>query len=205
MVLRNTKHTHRLVGDALELGKSREGIISPGRFTLSELIGESLIEVFDLADNETSERVKSCRDLGRLKEILNKKGVCLCMDQAVWYREVSMDEAKMKQILRNLLTNALKYRKSRVELEVDIRDNRLLFSVTDDGEGIPSTYHKKIFECYFQMDASEMCPVRGHGLGLAGVMVLLEDMGGKLYLESETGQGARFIVELPLPLGVPSG
>ena len=133
-----------------------------------------------------------------MKEILDKKGLCLCMDQSVWCREVSLDEAKMKQILRNLLTNALKYRKSRIELEVDIKDNCLLFSVMDDGEGIPSTYHKKIFECYFQMDVGEICVVRGHGLGLAGVMVLLEDMGGKLALESEEGQGARFIVELPL-------
>jgi signal transduction histidine kinase len=120
------------------------------------------------------------------------------VDEEVWCGEVRMDEVKIRQILRNLLNNALKYRNRLVELSIDIKGNSLIFSIKDDGEGIPLRYHRKIFECYFQMDAGEICHVRGHGLGLAGVMVLLEDMGGNLSLESEEGQGATFVVELPL-------
>ena len=75
-----------------------------------------------------------------------------------------------------------------------------MFSVRDDGEGIPSIYHEKIFESYFQMNATDMCSVRGHGLGLAGVMVLVEDIGGKLFLESDEGKGAKFLVHIPLTL-----
>jgi len=85
-----------------------------------------------------------------------------------------------------------------VELEVDKKDVYLVFSVKDDGEGIPSIYHKKIFESYFQMDVTDSSTVRGHGLGLAGVMILVEDMGGELFLESDEGKGAKFIVKLPL-------
>jgi signal transduction histidine kinase len=198
-ILRNTKTTQRLVGDALELGRSREGVFNATRFKLSDLIEQALVEAFDLADTETAEKVKSCAGFLQLKQVLDRKGVTLSVDEEVWCGEVHLDEVKIRQILRNLLNNALKYRSSHVELGVDIKDNSLFFSVKDDGEGIPLSYHRKIFECYFQMDTGEVCcPVRGHGLGLAGVMVLLEDMGGKLSLESEEGQGARFLVELPL-------
>jgi signal transduction histidine kinase len=48
------------------------------------------------------------------------------------------------------------------------------------------------------MSVTDTCSIRGHGLGLAGVMVLVEDMGGKLYLESDEGMGAKFFVEVPL-------
>jgi signal transduction histidine kinase len=67
-----------------------------------------------------------------------------------------------------------------------------------EGEGIPSAYHQKIFECYFQMDSERDHCVRGHGLGLAGVLILVEDLGGQLFLESDVGKGARFLVEVPL-------
>ena len=84
---------------------------------------------------------------------------------------------KVKQILRNLLINALKFKKTRVELEVQESDNNLFLSIADDGKGIPPIYHDKIFEGYFQLEDTEVIPVRGHGLGLAGVLILVEDMG----------------------------
>lgn len=108
-----------------------------------------------------------------------------------------MDESKMKQVLRNLLNNALKYRKERIELSVQEKDKGLCISVGDDGEGIPLDYHDRIFECYFQMDMEEQHCVRGHGLGLAGVMILVEDMGGSLDLESDLGKGTLFSVRVP--------
>lgn len=197
-VLRNTKATQMLVNDVLELGRSTEGIVSLTNFRVSNLIEQAFVELFDLTDSGASERIMNCTDLPLLRDVLKKQGVMLCIDEALWYQEVVLDEAKIKQILRNLLSNALKYRKSMVELEFDKKDDYLLFSVKDDGEGIPSAYHEKIFECYFQMDATNICSVRGHGLGLAGVMVLVEDMNGKLLLESEEGKGAKFLVELPL-------
>jgi signal transduction histidine kinase len=92
----------------------------------------------------------------------------------------------------------LKYRKSRVTLCVEEKERQLCLSVSDDGEGIPANYHRKIFECYFQMDMQTDHCVRGHGLGLAGVQVLIEDMGGELVLESDSGKGATFTVRIPL-------
>ncbi|MGD8227763.1 MAG: ATP-binding protein, partial [Desulfobacteraceae bacterium] len=196
--LRNTKITQTLVNDAMEIGRSSEGIIHSHRFSLSDLIEQSLVELFDLVDYKTAESLKDCANLRALKETLSKRNIILHVDENLWCQEVHLDEGKIRQILRNLLNNALKYRKTMVEIGIESNEKSLFFSVRDDGEGIPAEYHKKIFECYFQMDGERSHCVRGHGLGLAGVMVLLEDMGGKLSLESDLGKGAKFLVEVPL-------
>ena len=196
--LRNTKVLKALVGDALELGRSGEGIVFFSNFPLADLIEETLVEILDLTDTVMSEKLKKCENLMHFKKTLEEKGVILSIDETLWEQKIRQDETKIKQILRNLLNNALKYRKSRVELSVDCKEGFVIFSVQDDGEGIPVSYHKKIFDCYFQLDASSTCSVRGHGLGLAGVMVLVEDLGGEMLLNSDEGQGAKFLVKIPL-------
>jgi signal transduction histidine kinase len=197
--LRNTRVAQTLVNDALELGKSRKGIVNLTSFSLSSLFEETLIELFDLVDSNTSERIKTCTEFAEIKETLMKTGLVLLIDEGLWSQEFCLDEAKIKQILRNLLNNALKYRKSFVEVKVIEKNDHLFLSVKDDGEGIPSVFHKKIFKSYFQLEAKDGAPIRGSGLGLAGVMILVEDLGGKLFLESDEGEGAEFSLEVPLP------
>ena len=197
-ILRNAKSTKILVNDALELGRAREGIVKLTNFTFSKLLENTLIELFDLVDNTTAEKIKTCKDLPELKSCLAKNGLALHIEEGLWFREFYMDEAKIKQILRNLLNNALKYRKAFVEIDIDAKEDHLILSVKDDGEGIPSAYHKKIFESYFCLEVKEESVIRGTGLGLAGVMVLVEDLGGRLFLESEAGEGATFSVKVPL-------
>ncbi|HPJ66300.1 MAG TPA: HAMP domain-containing sensor histidine kinase [Desulfobacteraceae bacterium] len=196
--LRNTKTTQTLVNDVLELGKSAQGILNLTSCRVSSLIEQTLVEIFDLAESDTSENIRNCTNLALFKDILKNQGIYLSVDEALWYEDIYLDETKIRQILRNLLSNGLKYRKAVIELAIYKESGYFIISVKDDGEGIPPVYHKKIFECYFQMDANEICSVRGHGLGLAGVMVLVEDMEGGLFLESEQGKGAKFIVKLPL-------
>ncbi len=78
--LRNTRMIKMLANDALELGKSREKIVNLTNFRLSELFGETLIELFDLFDSNTSERIKTCTKLSEFKEafvIPNKTGLAI--------------------------------------------------------------------------------------------------------------------------------
>lgn len=196
-ILRNTKITKSLVSDAMEIGRSNLGIIIKDRFRISDFIEQALVEIFDLTDQGAAESIRECSTLGNLREIIEGKGISLCVGEDLWNEEVNLDESKMKQILRNLLTNALKYRRERVEVKVERRNGSLVITVSDDGQGIPQVYHKQIFECYFQMDMREQHCVRGHGLGLAGVSVLVEDMKGRLSLQSDEGKGATFVVEVP--------
>lgn len=197
-VLRNTKVIQTLVNDVLELSRSREGVVNLQDLRISDLIEQVLEEIFDLVDDNASERIKTCTDLSQLQGVLRETGLMLSITEDLWCQQVCLDEAKVKQIVRNLLNNALKHRKTRVELEINTQEDHLVCSVKDDGEGIPSAYHKKIFESYFQIDDKNASAVRGHGLGLAGVMVLVEDMGGELSLESDVGKGVRFVVKVPL-------
>ncbi|MFO7461147.1 MAG: HAMP domain-containing sensor histidine kinase [Desulfatiglandales bacterium] len=196
--LRNTIVTRTLVNDALELGRSSAGIINRNYFSAAALISGTLIEVFDLTDQSLADEIREHKSLEDLKTVLARRGILLDVPEELWRREVCLDESKVRQIFRNLLNNALKYRKSRVTLCVEEKDRQLCLSVSDDGEGIPANYHRKIFECYFQMDMQTDHCVRGHGLGLAGVQVLIEDMGGELVLESDSGKGATFTVRIPL-------
>lgn len=196
--LRNTIVTKTLVNDVLELGRSGEGIISKARLSPSSFIEDALVQVLDLTDHATAEKVGECSGLSALQNTLSQVGIILEADEKMWKREVFLDESKIKQIVRNLLNNALKYRKQRIELKLWEDGRFLVISVKDDGEGIPADYHNRIFECYFQMDMRTDHCVRGHGLGLAGVQVLLEDMGGEMSLESDAGKGATFVVKIPL-------
>ena len=196
-VLRNTKITQTLVNDTLEVGKSTEGIINKNIFPISHLITQSLVEIFDLMDYDTAENIKQCTDLALFRKTLQEKSIQFDIDEVLWEQEVCLDECKMRQILRNLLNNALKYRKEHLEIKIEKNNGSLLISVRDDGEGIPENYHQKIFECYFQMESGREYCVRGHGLGLAGVMILVEEMGGKLSLESDVGKGTKFLVKVP--------
>jgi signal transduction histidine kinase len=197
-VLRNTKVTKLLVNDALEVGRSREGIMNKTTFPIHKLITQSLVEIFDLNDYETAEALEKNEDLLLIEKMLFEKGIDLAIDEQLWSMEIYLDEGKVNQILRNLLSNALKYRKARIDIHFKLENDLLSFSISDDGEGIPESYHQKIFESYFQMKGDIDYCVRGHGLGLAGVLILVEEMGGQLSLESDKGKGAKFMVRLPL-------
>lgn len=197
-ILRNTLVTRQLVDDTMEIGRSSEGVMNRSVFPLSELIEACLIEIFDLTDWTMSEKIKNSSDYGTLKDLLPSKGIFLEIDEPLWGKELCLDSRKMTQILRNLLGNALKFCRSKVTLTIQERHGNLFVHVKDDGDGIPAEYHQKIFKCYFQMDGEGQHCVRGHGLGLAGVMVLVEDMGGEMLLKSDVGQGATFSVKLPL-------
>jgi len=197
-VLRNVKLAQHLVDDTLEVGRSEAGAIHARPVKLADLLSDILIEIFDLTNAAVTKKIKSGQSLDELKSVLIAEMFYLSIDKVLWEKEFSLDEKKVKQILRNLLINALKFKKTRVELEVQERDYNLFFSVADDGKGIPSVYHDKILEGYFQLEDTDDAEVRGHGLGLAGVLFLVEDMGGRLFLESDVEKGANFTVRLPV-------
>jgi signal transduction histidine kinase len=133
-----------------------------------------------------------------LKGFLEEKGILINMDEGLMSQELYLDSRKMSQVFRNLMSNALKYRKDKVEIDIGKDEEYFFISVRDDGKGIDEVYHDKIFECYFQLEEEREHCVRGHGLGLAGVLMLVEDMGGEMYLESGEGKGAKFSVKIPL-------
>jgi len=120
--------------------------------------------------------------------------------------EVFIDEKRLRQILLNLLNNAVKFTDSgSVTFEIAIKlvdkeqlNRTLLFSVTDTGIGIPQSMLKDIFLPYQQVE-NVITSAEGSGLGLSISKNLLELMGSKLNVESTMGQGSVFSFELALP------
>lgn len=196
--LRNAQIMKTIINDLLDVARSEEGTFRKSRVQFSILILQTLVECFDLVNEVLSEKIQSCRSLAALQEYLLTIGFFLEIDQTLWFREFSLDEAIIRQILRNLLNNALRYRKNKIILQAWQEGGRLVLAVADDGKGIPIDFQEKIFENYFQIDPDESRIERGHGLGLARAKVLTENLGGSLSLDSDENKGARFSVSLPL-------
>lgn len=197
-IIRNTLTTQRLVNDVMELGRSREGVMILSSFPISALVTSVLMEIFDFSDPGVAEVIRKTRNYDELEQVVQASGAGLFFDPKVWKTMVHLDEAKVRQILRNLVTNAFKHRSSFVKISGSIEEKRLILKVKDDGQGIPRADHQKIFETYFSTGSSIENAIKSHGLGLAGVMVLLKDMGGTLTLNSANGKGAEFTVTIPL-------
>jgi len=197
-IIRNTLTTQRLVNDVMELGRSREGVMITCDFSISSLVTSVLTEIFDLSDPSVADVIRKTNTYQELEKAVQNSGTRIFFDRKVWKTVVHLDEAKVRQILRNIVTNAFKHRYSFVEISGSIEEKQLMLKVKDDGRGIPEADHQRIFKTYFTTGSSIESAIKSHGLGLAGVMVLLKDMGGELALNSADGEGAEFVVKIPL-------
>jgi len=197
-IIRNALTSQRLVNDVLELGRSREGVITLSDFTVGELVASVLVEIFDLCNPPKADDVRSAASFDELNQVLIPCGFCMDFSSKIWETRVRLDKAKVRQILRNLVSNAFKHRAEMVEIRGNVDESLLILQVKDDGRGIPLSEHSRIFESYFTTGSAIDDAIKSHGLGLAGVMVLLKDMGGSLALDSDDGKGAEFTVVIPL-------
>ena len=114
--------------------------------------------------------------------------------------EVAADPDGLRQVLVNLVENAVKYSPDGglVELAVEPVDGHVRFAVRDRGLGIPPSEHERIFEKFFRLDPNLARGVGGTGLGLYISSEIVRRMGGRIRVESELGRGSTFSFELPL-------
>jgi PAS domain S-box-containing protein len=112
---------------------------------------------------------------------------------------VAADADKVRQVLVNLVDNAIKYSPDGglVEVRVEAADHGVRFVVSDRGLGIPPTEHGRIFEKFFRLDPNLTRGVGGTGLGLYICRELIRRMDGRIWVESEEGAGSVFTFELP--------
>lgn len=118
---------------------------------------------------------------------------------------VHTDRDKLREVLMNLVHNAIEYNRPGGEIEVTASSNGnggVVFEVRDTGIGIARDMQDKIFERFYRGDPSRNAAGVHAGLGLAIVKEYIDRLGGKLVLDSALGQGSRFRVELPKVSGV---
>lgn len=112
--------------------------------------------------------------------------------------KVSIDPQKIHLVLQNLIDNALKYTPSRGRIEINLQaEKELLFSIKDNGVGIPSSQREKIFSKFFRADNVVRMQTEGSGLGLFIVKNIIQAHGGRVWFESQEGIGTTFYFALP--------
>jgi signal transduction histidine kinase len=114
--------------------------------------------------------------------------------------QVAADADKARQVLTNLLDNAVKYSPDGgdIEIRLEARGRQLRFAVRDEGLGIPLAEQSRIFEKFYRLDPNLTRGVGGTGLGLYICRELVRHMGGRIWVASAEGEGSTFFFELPL-------
>jgi signal transduction histidine kinase len=127
-------------------------------------------------------------------------GLSLELDADPELTSVAIDSDKMRQVLSNLLDNAIKYSPDggRIRLTITPNGRHVRFGVEDEGLGIPAGEQQRIFEKFYRVDPNQTRGVGGTGLGLYISSELVRRMDGRLWVESREGEGSRFYVDLPL-------
>jgi two-component system phosphate regulon sensor histidine kinase PhoR len=116
---------------------------------------------------------------------------------------VTADRDKVRQVLVNLIENAVKYSPGggRVEIGIEARERSspesVVFYVKDEGLGIPQEEQARIFEKFYRLDPQMTRGVGGTGLGLYICTELVSRMGGQIWVESKEGEGSTFLLQLP--------
>ena len=114
---------------------------------------------------------------------------------------VTADRSLILRVLINLLDNAVKFTSAegRITLGVERTGEEMLFAVSDTGPGIPSEFRQSVFNRFVRSESAE--GVRGTGLGLAFCKLAVEAHGGRIWAESEVGEGSSLKFTLPLETG----
>ncbi len=181
IIHRSGEYLLTLINDVLDLAKIEAGRIElyPTVFNFGEFIN-GLTELFQM-------RVQQ-KEIAFLYEPLSPLPM-----------NIYADEKRLRQVLINLLGNAVKFTETGgITLKMGVHNGKLRFQVEDTGIGIAEEDLEKIF-CPFQQSGSRHYQAEGTGLGLPITQKLVEMMGGKLHVKSVLGQGSTFWMELDLP------
>jgi signal transduction histidine kinase len=181
-ILNSGKHLLELINDVLDLAKVQSGKMElhPSKFIVGKVIEEVC------ANTES---------------IAHKKSIRIKVKIAPEISEVTLDKQKFKQVLYNLLSNAMKFSEDggSVEIVAEAQGaDRFRLLVKDSGIGIKSEDLQRLFKEFEQIDSGRSRRHEGTGLGLALTQKIVEFQGGKISAESEFGNGSCFTVVLPL-------
>lgn len=193
--------------------RDRLGVVHGAGVTMKALVDDILDVAKMETGNLTIESVpvdlhKTLDDVSRLwEEQARAKGVAFRIDIDQCPQMIVSDAARLRQIVFNLLSNALKFtEKGSIDLRAMCTpDGRLQIAVQDTGLGIPANKLDEIFESFKQVDASTTRRYGGTGLGLSICRNLARAMGGDVTVTSQIGAGSTFAITLPYqPATVPT-
>ena len=186
--------TRETLGSALEevdrLAEIVEGLLALSRLDTGER--ESAWVRFDLAELVST----TASQMSLLAEDKHITVVCDCAERVM----IEGDQARLKQVVVNLLDNAIKYTPDggRVKLRITQEGPNAVLDVADDGIGIPPEALPHVFKRFFRVDGSRSREQGGAGLGLSIVKSICDAHGARVEVSSTPGQGSRFRIRQPL-------
>jgi PAS domain S-box-containing protein len=176
IIVRNSEQLVHIIDDIVLYSRLQTRLLRnmPTEFSACDLIND-IKQSFDLPEY-TNRGIELCSE--------NKIGeIC----------HVKTDYEKLRQILTNLVSNAFKYTQTgSITIGVDEVDKQMQFFVKDTGIGIPPKEIDKVFERFYRGSNVAKSTIGGTGLGLSIVKEMVELLGGKIWIESELGQGSTF-------------
>lgn len=193
--LRNAEKAKALLQEIIEVYRSEEGLFRKDQFMVFDALHEALIDAIEVVTPEIGEELARVSDEKSFNAILLKNGISVEVTGRYRTTPFSHDQKKIRQILRNLISNALKYRKAMMKLTI-FGDLDLTVTVEDDGPGIPEEKQDYIFKRFFNLKNRQSGP-EGLGFGLSCVKNLIETMRGDISLRSGEGFGSCFTVRIP--------
>jgi PAS domain S-box-containing protein len=180
-IMQSSNHLLSIINDIVDISNIEANLVKTSKhaFDINSML-ESLCNQFRLKASE--------------------KGINLTCESGLTNSEkfIVADSIKLTQIILNLVNNALKFtEKGSVIVSLRKTENFLHFSVNDTGIGIPSEFHQRIFDRFFQVNNMVSRIYEGTGLGLAISKAYVEIMGGKIWLSSDPGKGTIFHFTIP--------
>jgi len=181
-IIAGGNHLLQLINQLLDLSKIESGNIdlSIKSHCFNEIIKDTMSLIKPIADKHA---IQICNNISPSSDI-----------------NINVDETRYKQVLLNILSNAIKYNSENGKVTIDCSRNdekMLSLSVTDLGKGLTSEQQIAVF-LPFDRAGAENSNIEGVGLGLAISKKLIEQMCGKITVESEIGKGSRFSIQVPL-------
>lgn len=196
-VLRGALRGRGMLNHLLEIGRSEAGQVVAVPFAAGQTTYASLLDALETTDSELFARLSEQPTEPQALALLAQAGIGIHSDPEVYGLEVIQDETKFRQIVGNLIKNALRFRRQRLDITLHRNGDWLIVDISDDGPGIKPENQALIFRRYAQADAAGTLARKGHGLGLAGALVLARRLGGDLTVHSDAGKGATFRLTVP--------
>jgi PAS domain S-box-containing protein len=130
---------------------------------------------------------------------INSEKHKLVLEVADGLPDIMLDKEKLKEVMINLISNAIKYspQGGDVNLRMRMDESNLRIEVQDHGIGIAKEHQSKLFEAFYRVDSSHTAAIPGTGLGLTIVKAITEHHGGRCWFESEVGKGTTFFLLIP--------
>jgi signal transduction histidine kinase len=196
MALRNVNKAQTFLKEIIEIYRSEEGIFRHELCSIRDILRESIVDALEMIDPVAAEKLDCKGEDDEFRRLLEKSGVFIDVAGRFSIAPFCHDEKKIQQILRNLITNALKYRREKITIGIG-GDTELVITVADDGPGIPQEKQNSVFKRFSGIQEKDNGGVAGFGFGLSCVKTIVETMNGSIALTSRKGEGTCFVVRIP--------